>query len=156
MKRGIEERGPIAAWLIRARGSFRKPDAKRTWTVDDFLGELEAAVNWSPVRTTYARWESGATRPDDANLQRVIDFYAARGVPGPDPIPDLATALLALAQSNGALAHELAETRREREEYRTRLDALDAAVAELVARSNPHDEGHPGAIAPGARSLSAG
>lgn len=84
MRRGIDERGPIAAWLIRSRALFRDPGAVRPWTVEAFLATLEAETGWAPVRTTYARWESGAARPEAENLQRVVDFYAARGVGGPD------------------------------------------------------------------------
>lgn len=80
MRRGIEERGPIAAWLITSRAQFREPGAKRSWTVEQFLATLQEEVGWAPTRTTYARWESGAARPDPENLRRVEEFYAARGI----------------------------------------------------------------------------
>lgn len=62
-------------------------------------------------------------------LAAIIGWPADAGEqPAAEPAPDLATALL-------ALAHELAEARREREEYRARLDELEATVATLVERS---------------------
>lgn len=118
MRRGIDERGEIAAWLIRSRALFREPGAKRAWTVDQFLDALKAETGWAPVRTTYARWESGAARPEPDNLQRVVDFYAARDVAGPEGpkvelppvtagIPELVAALAAQTTAINALVARL-------------------------------------------------
>lgn len=116
MKRAIDERGPIAAWLIRARAQFREPNAERTWTVADFLKELKADTGWAPTRTTYARWESGATRPEPENLRRVEAFYAKRGVAGL-AAPTGATETPDLAAAVSALTDELAAMRLEREAW---------------------------------------
>jgi len=87
MKRGVDERGPIAAWLIRSREAFRAPGADRSWTVDDFLAALASENGKAPARTTYARWESGAARPQPSSLRPIVAFYAARGIAGPDAAP---------------------------------------------------------------------
>jgi hypothetical protein len=133
MKKGIEERGPIAAWLITSRGSMRDPGAARGWTVDRLLKALQTETGWAPVRTTYARWESGAARPEPENIARVEAFYSAHGIAGPnvkpvsEPAPDLATSLL-------ALAHELAETRLERETLKAQVEEMSATLRVLAER----------------------
>lgn len=138
MKRSIDERGPIAAWLIRSRAQFREPNAQRTWTVDDFLAALKADMGWAPVRTTYARWESGATRPEPENLRRVEAFYAARGV-GPEvpPAPtgdtetpaDLIAALNAQTMAIKDLVALLAAA-----DLLARVGALEPVVSRLAER----------------------
>jgi hypothetical protein len=139
MKRGIDERGPIAAWLIRARAGFSDPEADHTWTADEFLVALKAEATKAPARTTYARWESGAARPSDRSLAPIIAFYAERKVAGPEarptvaPAPDLATALSALAKSNEALVAELTAWRTERQALVTRVTDLEALVREQGA-----------------------
>jgi hypothetical protein len=133
MRKGIDERGPIAAWLIRSRALFREPGAAKSWTADEFLSALQAESGWAPTRTTYARWESGAVRPEEPNLDRVVGFYAARGVPGPDvppapaAPPDLATVLMALVK-------ELEESRLERVATDARLRAVESELESLRAR----------------------
>lgn len=110
MRRSVDERGPIAAWLIRARARFHEPGSARSWTADQFLAALRDETGWAPTRTTYARWESGAVRPDQENLDRVVAFYAARGIPGPDapepvaaPQDDLAAVIAAIDRLTAAV-----------------------------------------------------
>lgn len=145
MRRGIDERGPIAAWLIRSRAQFTEPGASRAWTVEDFLRTLHAETGWAPVRTTYARWESGAARPEPENIARVVAFYEARNVAGPEapveePEPSLAAALTALVV-------ELRESREAREATEARLRAVEAELQSLRER---REDGAPSArSAPG-------
>ena len=150
MRKGIEERGPIAAWLITSRGSFREPGADRSWTVEQFLTTLKAETGWAPTRTTYARWESGAVRPDTDNLQRVQAFYASRGIephdqPAPQP-PAAPSTELALASAITLLVDELRETRKERDEIRERLGAVEAAIRLLNAADDPTDATPPARV----------
>jgi transcriptional regulator with XRE-family HTH domain len=150
MRRGIDERGPIAAWLIRSRARFSEPGATRQWTVDQFLAALKAESGYAPTRTTYARWESGAVRPEPENLQRVVDFYTARGVSGPDEPPQatetgdpVAAALLAQTEAINALVAELRLSRLAQVEETA---AVLRAIGVLGAGQVP--PGTPGAGAP--------
>lgn len=123
----IQERSPIARWLIGARGSLGL-------TAEDFLRALAESGAKAPHRSNYAGWESGRVTPEDSSLRPIVAFYAERGVDGPEPtpptpepVPDLASALLALARSNDAMAQELAALRAEREAWeRGVLSALAA------------------------------
>jgi transcriptional regulator with XRE-family HTH domain len=154
MRKGIEERGPIAAWLITSRAQFREPGAKRTWTVEQFLAKLEAEVGWAPTRTTYARWESGSARPDPENMRRVQEFYAARGIsPYDEPVvspaaSDTQAGLASLSEAVMALVEELRVDRQERTglretvlDNRQQIADLNQAVAELTLRLQ-RAEGH--------------
>lgn len=134
MKRSIDERGPIAAWLIRSRAQFREPNAQRAWTVDDFLTALKADTGWAPVRTTYARWESGATRPEPENLRRVEAFYAARGI-GPEAPPEPAGATESPETVASAIQALVVELRLWRTEDRAKIAEIDATVKRLVGRT---------------------
>lgn len=140
MRRGVEERGPIAAWLITSRGQFREPGAARAWTVDTFLETLQEETGWAPARTTYARWESGAARPEPENLERVVRFYAARGIPGPGALPepaseqaDLIAAIKAQTAAMVALVEELKLSRQ------AQVSATDVAFQALGALGRSPD-----------------
>lgn len=135
MKRGIDERGPIAAWLIRSRALFRVLDADHTWTADEFLAALARETGHAPARTTYARWESGAARPEGSSLAPIIAFYAGRGVAGPEATAKAAEPTLAIALM--ALARELEEWRLERQSMRDEIDELKATVAAHDLRLRP-------------------
>jgi hypothetical protein len=137
MKRGIDERGPIAAWLIRSREAFRVPGADRSWTVDDFLTALAAESGKAPARTTYARWESGAARPEPTSLNPIIAFYAARGIAGPGQAPVTATPVPDMATSLAALAAELREWRTA---DRDRIAGLETLVGSLAAQLQRAEE----------------
>lgn len=149
MKRAIDERGPIAAWLIRCRAQFREPNAERTWTVATFLAAAD--TGWAPTRTTYARWESGATRPEPENLRRVEAFYAGRGIDGPaGPLAatgatEPADALIAaISAQTAAITALVAELQREREEGRDVVTAFDRAAEHLLSSLRPVDTGGSG------------
>lgn len=144
MRRGTEERGPIAAWLITSRGQFREPGASRAWTVDTFLETLRRETGWSPARTTYARWESGAARPEPENLARVVAFYEARGIPGPDAVTnepaneqaDLIAAIKAQTEAMVALVEEL---RLSRQAQVTATDVAFQALGALGRSPDPRE-----------------
>jgi transcriptional regulator with XRE-family HTH domain len=126
MKRAIDERGPIAAWLIRSRAQFREPNAERTWTVTDFLKALKAETGWAPTRTTYARWESGATRPEPENLRRVESFYVARGIAG-------LSASVGATESDDPLIIALTRQTEAIEALVARLDTFVGPLGDVVA-----------------------
>jgi hypothetical protein len=137
-KRGLEERGPIGGWLVQSRGRFHTPEGER-WTADDFLSELRGESGWAPVRTTYARWESGAARPSDSNLATVVAFYAKRGVPGPfdaaprdpDPDSDLARRAVVAAERQAEAAMMQAQL------MARQVAALERIAAQLTGEPVP-------------------
>lgn len=154
-KTPIQDRPPLAQWLIRSREQL-------DLTAEAFLAELRAEGGRTPHRSNYAQWESGKVTPEPASLQPLVDFYAARGIGGPaehrpaadQPAPDLATALLALAESNRAMAAELAALREERRESAARLEAMERAIQQLAGRVAAAADAT--SAAPPARRASAG
>lgn len=132
---------PIAAWLKASRTAQVHPDTGRPWTQDYFLARIKAETGWAPAYANYNKLEQGKSQPRPETLARLVDFWSRYGVEAPDltpreaeTAPDLATALLALARSNEAMATELGELRRERLETAERVEALERAVRELAAR----------------------
>lgn len=122
----IEERPATAQWLIRARDS-------QGWTADRFLEQLAEAGVKAPHRSNYAQWESGKVTPEPASLEPILAFYGELGVeppsaaPAPEPAPDLATALLALAR-------ELEASRLDRQRMQGEIEGLQNLVGQLAAQ----------------------
>ncbi len=114
---------------------------------------LSAETGKAPARTTYARWESGASRPEPTSLRPIIAFYEARGLAGPgqqqpaapeQAAPDLPSAIMALVS-------ELAAAREERAAMRAEMDALKALVGVLAGErlSSPAPAAQAAHAAPG-------
>ena len=117
-RKTLQERGPVAAWLIESRKA-------RGWTAERFLGELAKATGYAPTRPNYARWESGASHASDESMARLTAFWKA----APDETP------VAVADPMVAAIHALVdELRQWRTEDRTRIADLELAVAGLIAR----------------------
>jgi hypothetical protein len=116
----VDQRPPIAQWLIRARES-RGPG----YTVDRFLAELAAEEGHAPSRSNYAQWESGAVTPRDANLAPVIAFWGHRDVPPPG------APAAAVADPLTVLVDELREWRTG---DRDRIAGLETLVGSLAAQ----------------------
>lgn len=122
------ERERARAWLRQRRGTMSQ-DA----LVQDIAATMPA---WNITRDRYSKYESGGTPFGAKVLAQFIDYWAAKGQPGPDftpppepePVPDLATAIVALAT-------ELRAWREERESIEVRLRAAEAALEGLRAGS---------------------
>jgi hypothetical protein len=126
----IDQRTPIAQWLIRARQSQGEG-----YTVDRFLDELTREVGQAPSRSNYAQWESGAVTPRQSNLDPVIRFWEARGVAGPGaaPAPTVDPLIAALAAQTKAITDLVVLLQSERTADWERIERLEATVAGLVA-----------------------
>ena len=120
----IDQRPAIAQWLIRTREAHGL-------TASGFLSALgEGGPNYA----TYAQWESGATTPKPASLERVYRYWEGRGVPRfieQAKMPALSyeerhLALLAEANAIGARSAAAAE--------RQAL-ALEALLASMARRT---------------------
>ena len=95
----------------------------------EFLAAVKEEQGAAPSYSSYAQWESGEVGPRDGSLATIEAFHRKRNTwTDPAGAPDLATALLALAQELGAL-------RTERQQLAARVDELEATVALLVERS---------------------
>jgi len=95
----------------------------------EFLAAVKEEQGAAPSYSSYAQWESGEVGPRDGSLATIEAFHRKRNTwTEPAGAPDLATALLALAQELGAL-------RTERQQLVARVDELEATVALLVERS---------------------
>jgi len=95
----------------------------------EFLAAVKEEQGAAPSYSSYAQWESGEVGPRDGSLTTIEAFHRKRNTwTEPTGAPDLATALLALAQELGAL-------RAERQQLVARVDELEATVSLLVEQS---------------------
>lgn len=117
----------IARWLRESRRAAKFSNAHK------LLAAMAEAGLKPPSYGSYGQWESGAVQPREESLASLRAFYAERlGIPTtPEPQPDLAAALM-------ALAGELTAAREERARYLAlegTVKALEETVAGLL-RSN--------------------
>jgi transcriptional regulator with XRE-family HTH domain len=87
-----------------------------------------AGLHISP--SEYAQWEAGSRvpRPDNPKVERLYDFFGSRPADELEESPDLASALLALAE-------ELRRSREAREATEARLRGVEGAVALLATQA---------------------
>lgn len=118
------ERERIREWMLARRGEQSQ---------QRLAEDIEATTGYRITRDRYSKYESGATPFGRSVFAELLRYWQAKGEPGPDftrpePTPDLATALLALAA-------ELAALREERTGLVARVTDLEAMVAKLAAPS---------------------
>jgi len=117
----VDDRHELGRLLKRARKDAGYSNAH------EFLAAVKEEQGAAPSYSSYAQWESGEVGPRDGSLTTIEAFHRKRNTwAEPTGAPDLATALLALAQ-------ELEALREERQQLVTRVDEMEAQVAELVA-----------------------
>lgn len=106
--------------LKRARKAAGFANAKA------FLEAVRIENGSAPSYSSYAQWESGEVGPRDESLRPIVAFHEKRGTWAPEQqAPDVAAALVMLAQ-------ELRALREERHELVARVEELEATMRVLV------------------------
>jgi hypothetical protein len=144
---------PLGEWLRESRKRQLREDGK-PWTQDQFLDALALATGWRLYRPNYSKYENAKTEPEPATVKKLVDFWTARGEPGPDlepepepePTPDLTAVLLAFSR-------ELEAAREERTKLRAQVETL-AETVDRLARGSLARGGTPGRGTPDARQES--
>lgn len=68
---------PVAEWLRASRGAQ---------TQDDLAQDITRVTRWNIDRTRYSRYESGTLPIGKKVLGHFRDYWATRGVPGPESL----------------------------------------------------------------------
>jgi hypothetical protein len=94
-----------------------------------FLAAVKEAEGKAPSYSTYAQWESGSVTPRRSSLRIVEHYHAthqtgAGTAPAPVAAPDLASALVMLAEEIANLRLERDAMREERAAVRAEAEAL--------------------------------
>jgi hypothetical protein len=118
----------IPHWLKVSRA-----EATQEWIASD----IERVTGWHITRDRYSKYESGSLPVGPKVLGHFVDYWATRGVSGPD-LP-MATSgestpsdVAALVASISELVAELRAAQAERDETARRLWALETAVRSLT------------------------
>ena len=125
--------------LLRARKAAGYSNAQK------FLAAVTESGRKAPSYSTYAQWESGKVRPREETLEPIIAFHRERDT-WPESAAPTPNTELALASAITLLVDELRETRKERDEIRERLEAVEAAIRLLNAADDPTDAAPPARV----------
>jgi hypothetical protein len=63
------------------------PDNGRPWTQDYFLAEIKRETGWAPAYANYNKLEQGKSQPRPETLDRLVAYWASKGVPRPALTP---------------------------------------------------------------------
>lgn len=143
---------PIAAWLRSSRLGQSMPSGD-PWTYDYLFRQMRQAIGWAPPHPNYSRYENGKSTPSRETLAKLVGFWAALGVDGPDLTPptagevgttDSPAALIrALEAQTAAISELVALVRANEDDREARLRGLEAAVALLARPSVEAPQGLP-------------
>lgn len=118
---------PIANWLRTSRLGQAMPNGD-PWTYSHLFDRMREDIAWAPPHPNYSKYENGKATPNRETLEKLVRFWAARGVDGPDmtPVAPPPTEQESLASAIRDLTLELRLMRESQ-------PAAGAATAELVA-----------------------
>lgn len=120
--RAVNEPQKLAARWLRAT----RPDSE---TQEWLAADIERVTGWHITRDRYSKYESGSLPIGKTVLKHFVDYWASRGVPGPNAQPEPSAGTEAnvpadLAAALDRLTAELEAMRLEREAWRRGVVAV--------------------------------
>lgn len=128
----------LPQWLRASRGKE---------TQEQLAADVERVTGWHITRDRYSKYESGSLPIGPKTEAHFVDYWASRGVTGPDaaapdePEPDLLTALRMQADTITALVEELRLSRiQQHEATMALLQAVGALQGPAQDRAGTRDD----------------
>lgn len=78
----------IGSWLRENRGEPKRGGMSQ----DELLDDIRRVTGWAPHRPNYSKYENGRAEPEPETLDKLVAYWASRGLPGPDFTPPAPTA----------------------------------------------------------------